>query len=313
MLRHQLPSASSLFTFEAVARLRSFSEAAHKLNVTQPAVSRSIKNLESHLGYPLFKRHGRWIKLTPNGDKLFRATSTAFNTVTDALRDIDQQQERCETITISMSATSVNYWFIPRMSDFNEKFPTVGLDFKMYSKDDHDPLHDVDLGIRLSSPEGTDLHRWPYSDEKIIALCSPEYLSENGTLDKPKEGRTHTLIEQLDPRYSLDEFFHSIGLNASENAAFVKFSDYSSILQATLEGHGIALAWLTDASKQIVDGNLVPACTQVVKTGRRYHVVASNLRPMRPVAEDMRDWLISEMRNDQKKIVSILKTNWDLF
>jgi len=313
MLRHQLPSANSLFTFEAVARLRSFSEAARKLNVTQPAVSRSIKNLEAHLGYALFKRHGRWIKLTPNGDKLFRATSTAFNTVTDALRDIDQQEERGETITISMSPTAVNYWFIPRMAQFNKKFPSVGLDFRMFSKDDDDPLHDIDLGIRLSHPEGTDLHRWPFSDEKILAVCSPEYLSKFGSLDNPKEGRAHTLIEQMDQRFTLDEFFHSIGLQTPENASFIKFSNYSSILQATIEGHGIALAWITDASKQIVEGNLVPACTQVVKTGRRFHIVASNLRPMRPVVEDIRDWLISEMRNDQKKVISILKTNWDLF
>ena len=53
MLRRQLPSANSLFTFEAVARLESFSGAASELNVTQPAVSRSISGLEAHLGYPL--------------------------------------------------------------------------------------------------------------------------------------------------------------------------------------------------------------------------------------------------------------------
>lgn len=94
---------------------------------------------------------------------------------------------------------------------------------------------------------------------------------------------------------------------------FIQFSDYSSVMQATLQGQGISLAWVTDASKQIVEGNLVPACTQVVKTGRRYHVVASNLKPMRPMVEDVRDWLISEMRSDHKKMTSILKERWSLY
>ncbi len=80
MLRRKIPSANALFAFEAVGRLKNFSRAARELNVTQPAVSKSVKILEEHLGYALFKRDGRRITLTPNGDKLFRAVSTSFNT-----------------------------------------------------------------------------------------------------------------------------------------------------------------------------------------------------------------------------------------
>ena len=91
MLRRRIPSANSLFTFEAVARLASFSDAANELNVTQPAVSRSISGLGAHLGYPLFERHGRWIKLTHNGDKLFRATADAFNIISASMLEIEQR------------------------------------------------------------------------------------------------------------------------------------------------------------------------------------------------------------------------------
>jgi len=97
MLRSRIPSTNSLFAFETVARLRSFSAAASELNVTQPAISRAINALETHLGYSLFNRHGRWIELTYNGDKLFRATSTAFNTISDSLREIEQRNESQET------------------------------------------------------------------------------------------------------------------------------------------------------------------------------------------------------------------------
>jgi LysR family glycine cleavage system transcriptional activator len=91
MLRRRVPSAHSLFTFEAVARLASFSKAANELNVSQPAVSRSIKTLETYLGYHLFERHGRWIKLTHNGDKLFRATADAFNIISASMLEIEQR------------------------------------------------------------------------------------------------------------------------------------------------------------------------------------------------------------------------------
>ncbi len=313
MLRSRIPSTNSLFCFETVARLKSFSEAASELNVTQPAVSRAISALEAHLGYSLFNRHGRWIELTYNGDKLFRATSTAFNTVSDSLREIDQRKEHQETVTISMSPVAVNYWFIPRMHEFRQKFPTINLNFKEYDPDSDSFAREVDLNIRLSNPRDADMHRWPFADERIIALCSPEYFTIHGALDKMIPGGTHSFIEWQQERYGLDEFFHATGLQTTKNPLFVRFTDYSSVMHAAVQGQGVALSWITESSRQIIDGTLVPACAQVVKTGRRYHILASNLNPMRPIVEDVRSWLINEMRSDEKKVTAILKENWDLF
>jgi len=313
MLRSRIPSTNSLFTFETVARLRSFSEAASELNVTQPAISRAINALETHLGYALFNRHGRWIELTYNGDKLFRATSTAFNTVSDSLREIDQRKENQETVTISMSPVAVNYWFIPRMHEFRQKFPTINLNFKEYGTGSDTFAREVDLNIRLSNPRDADMHRWPFADERIIALSSPEYFAIHGALDKMMPDSTHTFIEWQQERYGLDEFFHATGLQTTKNPFFVRFTDYSSVMHAAVQGQGVALSWITESSRQIIDGTLVPACAQVVKTGRRYHILASNLNPMRPIVEDVRNWLINEMRSDEKKVTAILKENWDLF
>ncbi len=313
MLRRRLPSSNSLFTFEVAARLSSFSDAARELNVTQPAISRSISRLEEHLGYPLFIRHGRWIELTHNGNRLFRSTTSAFGAISDTLREIDYHQEDHDSVTVSMSSTVVNYWFIPHLSEFTAHFPNVDLNFEMFASDNDDIHQNADLSIRLSNPKDADMHRWPFADERILALCSPDYLAENGTLDKPVEGRPHSLIEGVHQRYSLDEFFHATGQQSPVNANMIKFSDYSSTMQAAILGQGITLAWIAEASKQVIDGNLVPACTQVVKTGRRYHILASNLTPLRPIVEEVRDWLANVMRGDQRKLTSILKSGWDLF
>lgn len=313
MLRRQIPSTNSLFTFEAVARLGSFSQAADELNVTQPAVSRSISMLEEHLGYALFKRHGRWIELTHNGDKLFRATSTAFNTVDDAFREIGRLKENRETVTLGMTTTAANHWLIPRLHRFRQAFADVTPEFRLFNNLSDGAFPDADLSIRLSMPQDGDKHRWTFADEKVIALCSPQYLSQYGSLDKPVAGKPHSLIEQTNQRYRLDEFFHATGTRLPDNPSLIRFSDYPSILHATLQGHGIALAWVSEVSHHVVNKTLVPACTQVVKTGRRYHILASNLTPLRPVVEDVRDWLIAEMRNDTRKMAAALEEHWDLF
>lgn len=309
MLRRQLPSTNSLFTFEVVARLGSFSKAAQELNVTQPAISRAITGFEGHLGYKLFERHGRWIKLTPNGARLFRATSTAFRTVIDALQEIEHTEETRENITISMTSAAVNYWFIPRLGAFKKKFPSVNLDFKMYSDIGDDLEQGIDLCVRLSYPKDVNLHRWSFTDERIMALCSPDYIREFGTLDRPKKGRSHMLIEAVGQRYTMGEFFHAIGQKQPKDPTILKFSDSSNILQAAIKGQGVALGWVPETSRLVIEGQLIPICHQVIKTGRRYHILASNLTPMRPIVENVRDWLISEMRNDRNKVTTMMRAN----
>lgn len=313
MLRRQIPSTNSLFTFEAVARLGSFSKAALELNVTQPAVSRSINALEEHLGYSLFKRHGRWIELTNNGDKLFRATSTAFNTVGDVFREIERIHENRQTVVLGMTTTAANLWLVPRLHNFRRTFSNVTPEFRLFDNEIDTAFPDADLSIRLSTSQDGDMHRWTYADEQIIAVCSPAYVAEYGSLDKPVAGKPHCLLERINQRYRMDEFFHTTGINLPNSPSYIRFSDYPALLHAAKNGHGIALAWVSEISHQIINKELVPACTQVVKTGHRYHILASNLTPLRPVVEDIRDWLISEMRSDSRKLAAALEEHWDLF
>ena len=230
-----------------MARLGSFSAAATELNVTQPAISRSVSILEDHLGYPLFKRHGRWIKLTENGNKLFRSTSTAFITITDSLREIDQRDEEFEIVSISMSSVGVSYWFLPRMEKFKNKFPTVSLSFREYVPNSDILSRDADLNIRLSSPDDADLHRWPFAEERILALCSPQYLAKHGPLDSDQAGQKHIFLEWREQRYGLDEFLHATGLQLPKHSSFTEFSDYSGILQSAILGQGIALVWVNES------------------------------------------------------------------
>ncbi|MBL4750267.1 MAG: LysR family transcriptional regulator [Amylibacter sp.] len=309
MLRRQVPSPNALFTFEVVARLGSFSKAAIELNVTQPAISRAITGFETHLGYKLFARHGRWIKLTSNGVKLFRATSTAFQSVIDALQEIEHQEEHSENVTISMTSAAVNYWFIPRLQAFKEKFSNINLDFHIFSESGDDLIQGIDLCIRLSYPKDVNLHRWNFADESIMAVCSPTYIREYGTLDSPAKGKTHMLIEAAGQRYTMGEFFHATGQNLPKDPAVLKFSEQSNIIQAAINGQGIALAWIPEVSRLVIEGHLIPVCHQVVKTGRRYHILAPNLTPMRPIVENIRDWMISEMRGDRSKVTSMIRAN----
>jgi DNA-binding transcriptional LysR family regulator len=82
----------------------------------------------------------------------------------------------------------------------------------------------------------------------------------------------------------------------AENA--LVFSDYAVVVQAALLGQGMALGWLNVVSNCLKKGELVPSAEQVKITSRRCCLVSPPSRPMRPVVENVRDWIIEEMLAD---------------
>src|ERR1700704_6618197 len=101
---HQLPSLDLVRGFEAAARELSFTRAGAELHITQSAVSRQIKALEDDLGVKLFTRLNRALKLTPEGETLYRTAQSVLRQLADATASITQRDdERLLTVTTTVS------------------------------------------------------------------------------------------------------------------------------------------------------------------------------------------------------------------
>ena len=298
MLRSQLPSANALFTFECVARLGSFTAAARELNVTQPAVSRSISALERHLGYELFIRHGRWIRLTPRGETLYRSSNNAFSSISQTLMRLDSRNRKRSTVSLSMSTAMANHWLVPNLGRFQDQHPAIDLQLYLHSGDQTQVLQHCDLSIGLTSPDDAGNHSHPYADEKVFAVCSPEYLKRHGQIGNQRRFRGHTFIQFADYPLNWDRFFDSCGIRFFGPEKSLMFTDYSTVIEAALAGRGIALGWSAVISKLLLGRKLVLASRHVIRTGRRYDIVTHVSAPVRPALEDVRNWFISQMKSD---------------
>ncbi|MFK7701496.1 LysR family transcriptional regulator [Pseudomonas caspiana] len=291
-LRRKLPSSSSLFVFEAAARCGSFTRAADELCVSQPAVSRMLSRLEEHLGVQLFERMRGGARLTESGSILYRRVQEGFSTIESAISEIESRATGIETVTLSVSTAFTTHWLMPRMSRFNQRFPSVDMRFQLMSGRIGGPLVDVDLGMRYldsGSLKATDMLVIP---EIMLPVCNPQYLKQVVHGTGKKQPPTLICMDNQDRDWAQD--FGSSG--RSENALI--FSDYAVVVQAALLGQGMALGWLTVVSNSLVKGELVPAVEQLRVTSRRCCLVTPASRPVRPVVENIRDWIIEEMRAD---------------
>ena len=115
-------SPRHLLVFEAAARLSSFTKAAAELNVSQPAVSLAVRQLETALGLRLFTRGHRAIALTRAGERLFDDVTFGFSRILETAAQLHRQGRKSH-VTLSVSTAFANYWMVPRLAQFHRDNP----------------------------------------------------------------------------------------------------------------------------------------------------------------------------------------------
>lgn len=292
-LRKMLPSTSALFVFEAAARCGSFTRAAAELNVTQPAISKTLTQLERHLGVRLFERTPDGVSLSEDGAVLYRRIQGGFRGIEEALRELDVRRTGLETVTLSLSTAFTTHWLMPRIDKLQAAFPNVDFRFQLIPGAIRGPVDDVDLGMRFV--EGPDLdHEAVFlMQELMLPVCSPAYLARR---DRERQGDIFINLSESPPNW-IDRF-DTHPADWPGRRAFLNFSDYAIVVQAALLGQGVALGWITVASHWLRVGDLVPASPDLIRTARRCQLVWLRNRPLRKPTAAIRDWIVAETRAD---------------
>ena len=290
-LRKKLPSAQSLFAFEAAARTLSFTEAGTLLNVTQPAISKNIAALEAHLGTGLFLRSKSGLALTTDGDILFRAVQLSFTALEAAITEISRQSPRENMLTLSLSTSFAAHWLIPQMPEFRREFPDVTLNYQLAGGEVTGALGMCDLGLRLETNVASEDHAVPFAPEWLVAVASPDYIRKHGMLDAPRAGAAHSLVKLDNPRISWQQFLEVTSQALAPSLPEIRVPDYSVVLQTALNGRGAALGYTSSCGYLLREGLLLPALSKTLKTSRQYCMVVNPASRNLQLAEDMRHWI----------------------
>jgi DNA-binding transcriptional LysR family regulator len=291
-LRRMLPSSNALFVFDAAARNGSFTAAAAELNVTQPAVSRMLGQFEEHLGVRLFDRTAGRAVLTEEGELLYRRVLEGFRSIESGLVEIERRRKGTETVTLSVSSAFTTHWLMPRIDKLQRQFPEVDLRFQLISGALRGPVENVDLGMRFRDRDEPSSGGTLVMKEVMLPMCSPGYL---GATD-PAEGNTIIRLAETPGDWAAD--YASLLTGRRGAAKALSFTDYAVVMQAALLGQGIALGWLTVASHWLLTGALVPASDTLTTTRRICEFLPPRNRPMRPIATEIRDWIIAQMKSE---------------
>ncbi|WP_296246687.1 LysR substrate-binding domain-containing protein [Pseudomonas sp. UBA4194] len=258
-LRRKLPPLSSLVPFEAAARLQSFSRAALELHLTQAAISRQIRALEENLGVQLFDRKSRGVFLTPAGEDFKQ-------TITQALLGIAEQAEKLRAqepgtaVVLSSQLVEAFYLLMPTLADFHERHPQIEL--KLHSTlspigEGHDKF---DIAVQTLGRSTADHVLLFSAPDHVFPVCSPRYLKsiEKGlSIDRLGSYRLlHYETRSQDFVY-WDQWLEAVGLPLLVGRKGMRFNSFPVMMQAAIEGHGIALGWDLTTRHMLDSGALV--------------------------------------------------------
>ncbi len=291
-LRSKIPTANALFTFEAAAQTLNFTQAGQKLNVTQPAVSKSIALLEKALSTKLFRRERNQIVLTSAGEKLFRAVNLAFGSLEDVIDQISKNQENANALTLSVSTAFAAHWLIPQMDSFKQKFPDITLSFQLTAGEISGVVAPCDLGVRLETVMDTSENAIKFCPERLIALATPDYLEKNGRLDEFRQGRKHSIAILSGARISWETFLTETEQSIHGTPTDVIIPDYSVVLQTALNGRCAALGFISACGHLLKEGLLVPALPVSWQTDKSYYLVTPEPIQKNSAVFYLQEWML---------------------
>src|SRR6202163_503858 len=176
--------------FGAVARAGSVVVAAGELAVSPSALSHLIRQLERRVGVPLFRRAGRGLKLTVDGEQFAGAVVPALATISDALKGFARRVTELRISTISTFAVR---WLIPRLSRFQSLHSDVELFLSTSTRAVDLSQETFDCAIRFGRGEWSGIVSEALYTEELVPACSPQWRTAN-TMRSLKDLRRARLL-----------------------------------------------------------------------------------------------------------------------
>ena len=293
-----LPPLNSLRAFEAVGRHLSFSKAANELNVTPGAVSQQVRGLEEFLEIRLFKRRNRSIVLTDSGQIFLPLLSDGFSRIVGAVDSVRRSQGD-EPLTITAAPSFTSKWLIPRLCKFQAQHPEIDVRIDASSRLVDFVREDIDVGIRFGTGEVEDLDSVYLFSFDLIPVCSPDLKHEGKALQDLSDIRYHTLLHSQDtdfdpsfPDWAM--WLATAGVDDVDASRGIFFSQGEMVIEAAIEGQGIALAASVMAAGAIESGRLVQPFETRLPVRLSFHLITTRQKLRSSKIDVFRQWILDE-------------------
>lgn len=252
---------ADLNVFMAIIRRRSFRHAAHELGVTTSALSHTMRNLETRLGVKLLYRSSRAVEPTDAGTLLAEKLSQGFATIKDGLDTLELYREApIGRLRLNVPRDAAVLLLAPILGDFCAAYPQLRLDLIVQDQMVDIIAEGYDAGIRYGATVPQDMVAVPLTGAlRWITVTSPVYLARRGIPQAPKDLQQHSCIRMYlgDKTAYKWELGNGPRQQRLDVPGHFSAADTETIVNAALQGVGIAYCLSNRVEQELKDGRLV--------------------------------------------------------
>lgn len=291
LTRSLMPSLQEMTAFEAAARHGSFTDAAVELSLTQSAVSKQIRALESTLGITLFTRTRGRVGLSTLGERYLISVRRILQAYEAETHSIIASGGSMMPLRIAVLPTFATRWLIPRLPAFLTANPSLNVHLITEMSPFDFKEKPVDLVIHHGKPD------WPMADltylcrEQIIAVARPGFV-EGSSGDLTAGLLNMPLLQQGTRPMLWQEWFDHAGIEHPHPYRGPVFDQFAMTIEAAIAGIGAALVPKCFVEKELREGSLHQILDISFPGSGAYYAVTPQAIPRSNAAARFIEWFL---------------------
>ena len=275
----------------------SVTAAANRLNLTQPAVTLQLRNLQALAGLPLIQRTGDGMVLTDAGLNVLAMAERVEAALLDCERSLDMIAGRSGG-RVSIAAVSTAKYFVPFViAAFSRRFPQVDVTLRIGNREDiREALrgYDLDIAIMGRPPVDVAVETRPLGKHPHVVIAAADHMLSNRKRVAVADLASESFITRelgSGTRMLMEQFFQKSGLKPKIG---MEMDSNETIKQAVIAGLGIAFISQHTVSHELGEGRLVALRVPGLPVMRQWHAVRRTDKILLPPAQAMLDFLGKE-------------------
>src|SRR5436309_1582931 len=280
-----LMDTRQLAAFCAVVERKSFSQAAERLGVTQPAVSLQIRSLEQRLGRQLLDRSGRRVEPTEAGRRLYASAQRLLAAEEHLLEDLDADDEGTVTGTLELGAsTGPGGTVVPvLLCEFQERHPDVRVRLSVFDTQtvvDRVADRELELGVVGAARRHRGVVFEPFFHDEVV-LAVPHghrFAGRTVTLDELKEEPLVLMQDGAGVRQVIDDELRAAGVRPRDLDVRLELGLQESARSAVLAGYGVTFISRSAIDADVAAGTVATARVDGLEPSREIWLVRSGGR-----------------------------------
>jgi DNA-binding transcriptional LysR family regulator len=273
-----------LQAFCAVVEKKSFSQAAERLGVTQPAVSLQVRALEERVGQTLLDRSGRRVEPTEAGERLYRSAQRMLALEEQLLDEVAADDGHIAGTLAIGASTGPGAHLVPLLlCEFQAQHSDLHVALSIWDTQtviDRVAERQLELGVVGALRRHRSLEFEPLARDEIVLAVPPEHSAAGGTItvDELKNETLIVMQEGAGVRQVVEEELRRAGLRLRGLEPRLELGLQESVKSAVAAGYGVSFISRTAIEGELAAGRLAAAQVEGIEPARQIYIVRARGR-----------------------------------